>query len=349
MTEQDEWAFWREARAGGKPLTTPGTPHSGFFRSYFWTADGAAEGKRVKASRGVSIWRDGDDRHGDDWQCLVTSGYCPNNRIDIDELFASCCNHSISREEVMRVLNGGRFDDDVPIIDIGTGHNNPPDDLTPDQALAAEISAMEAQCRAWLKGLPNGTPQTKAEANLCANYAIKFGEFEKRASDAHKIEKAPFLESGRLVDAKWFAPVRDIAAGLKAKIKAIGDGWLTRENARLAEEARKVNEAARAAAAEADRKAREEADKAGAAPPPKTVVQEVVAERTKIGTAGRSISQRSKKEWVIEDMPAVSAYFAGLETPPAELIEVLTKLANKVCAAGVSVPGTKAVTTTSSV
>lgn len=330
MTYVDEWAFWRESLAGGKPETTPGTPHSGFFRD--------------KSKRAIAIWTEDDV-----WMCAATSGHAPRRQDEIDDMFGFVCRAPITRELYMTIASGGAWPEDVPAPQRGAGDNNPPDDLTPDQALAAEIAVMEAQCREWLKGLPDGKPHSKAEADLCANYAIKFGEFEKRASEAHKAEKAPFLESGRLVDAKWFAPVRDVAARLKAKIKAIGDGWLTRENARLADDARKANEAARAAAAEADRRAREEADKAGAAPPPKTVVQEVVAERAKIGTAGRAISQRSKKEWVIDDLPAVASYFAGLETPPADLVEVLTRLASKVCAAGVSVPGVKSVFATSSV
>ena len=43
--------------------------------------------------------------------------------------------------------------------------------------------------------------------------------------------------------------------------------------------------------------------------------------------------------WVIDDLPAVAAYFATLETPPSDLVDVLQKLTNRVSEAGVKIPG----------
>lgn len=341
----DEWDFWIEQLSGGAPETTPGRPHSGFYRDRYYAPTGDGK-KREKRSRAVAIWQqDGE------FICAVTAGYQPRHLDEIDALFSNCCRAPITRELFMSIQAGDPWPDEVPAADrvVSKGDNNPPEELTPDQALAAEIRVLEKQVREWLLRLPGsdaekgitGKPQTKAEADLCANYATKFGELEKRAIEAHRAEKAPFLEAGRSCDAKWFAPVRDAAAELKKKIKAIGDIWLTKENARLAEEARLANEAARKAAEEAAVKDRAEADKIGAPPPPAVIVEEIKPQRASIGTSGRVITQRTRTVWIIEDLPSVATYFATLEAPPQDLRDTLEKLVGKVSSAGVKVPGTR--------
>ena len=323
---KDQWAFYHAQLHGETPETTPGTPHAGFFR----------DGNK----RAVAIWR-GDDGV---WNCTATSGYVPRHLDEIDELFGFVCRHPITRSVYMNVFEGKGWPEDVPAAGrvVEKTDNNPPEELTPDKALAAEIAALETQCRAWLKGLPDGKPSNKTEADLAANYAEKFLAFENKAIAEHKAEKAPYLEAGRQCDAKWFAPVRDKASELKAKIKAIATAWARAEDTRKAEEARIANEAARKAAEEANRKAAEEADLLGAAPPPVVKPVEVVVEKTKVGT-GRAISARSQTTYVVDDWKAVAVFFAGVPDPAQDLKDVLQKLTNAAMKAGLIVPSVRTI------
>jgi hypothetical protein len=209
------------------------------------------------------------------------------------------------------------------------GDNDPPADLTPAQALAARIEALSKAVVGFLAKI-GGKPTTKADADMVANYATKFKDFANEATQAHKVAKEPHLAAGRAVDSEWF-PVRDTAEACRKKALALADAWMTTERARLAEEARKVNEAAR-------REAEKAAAITGEAPAP---VQEVAPAPVKIGT-GRTVSQRTRKVWVVTDLPKFVAYLAAMEPPNADLAEVCRMLANRLGAAGVAAPGIEA-------
>jgi hypothetical protein len=324
----DQWTFWAAMLCGEKrdDLIQKGNPQSGFYR----------DGNR----RAVAIWRDENNK----LQWSVTAGYNPRHEDEIDELFGFVLGTPISREVYMAHAEGKGWPEDVPAAGrvVEKTDNNPPEELTPDKTLAAEIVALENQCRTWLQSLPNGKPSNRTEADLAANYAEKFLAFENRAIAEHKAEKAPHLEAGRLCDAKWFAPVRDKAAELKKKIKDISLAWARAEDARKAEEARIANEAARRAAEEANRKAREDAYLLGAAPPPEVKPVEVVVKKTKVGT-GRAISARSQTTYIIDDWKAVAVFFAGVPDPAQDLKDVLQKLTNAAMKSGLVVPSVKTV------
>ena len=328
FTEVDQWEWWNSALRGEKPETTPGTPHSGFYR----------DGNK----RAVAIWNDGGT-----WFCTVTAGYCPRHLDEIDELFGFVCRKPISRAVYMAHAEGLGWPEDVPAAGrvVEKTDNKPPEELTPDKALAADITALETQCRAWLHGLPEGKPSNKTEADLAANYAAEFLALENKAIAAHKAEKEPHLKAGRECDAKWFAPVRDVAAGIKTKIKAIAVAWARAEDARVAEEARVANEARRKAAEEAHREQVKAWDKGllgNVDLPPKPVVAEVVPDKTKIGT-GRAISARPVTTYVVEDWRAVANFFASVPEPAQDLKDVLQKLTNAAMKSGLAVPSVKIV------
>jgi hypothetical protein len=206
------------------------------------------------------------------------------------------------------------------------GDNEPPPDLLPSQALAARIDALANALAGFLAPL-GGAPKTKAEADTVANYATKFKELANEATATHKVEKEPHLVAGRAVDAEWF-PVRDKADACRKKALGIADAWINAEKARLAEEARKANEAAR-------REAERAAAMSGETPVP---VQEVAPAPVKIGT-GRTVSQRTRKVWTITDLPAFVAYLLAMEKPPADFVATCETLATRLGIAGVKPPG----------
>jgi len=323
MSNENQWLYWQNALKGVfmEDMIQRGQPQSGYYRD--------------RSKRAVAIWRNPESGA---LLCLVTSGYEPRHADEIDELFGFVCRSPITRDLFLNIQNGGAWPEEVPEPTRGIGDNNPPEDLTPDKALAAEIAALETQCRNWLQSLPDGKPSNKVEADLAANYAEKFLEFEKRAIELHKAEKEPHLKASRECDAKWFAPVRDMAKSLKERIKAISLAWAKAEDARKAEEARKANEEQQRIADEANRKAREEAERSGEAPPPVVKPVEVVAEKTRVGTV-RAISNNARPVYIIADVPAFAAYLANLNPPPPDLMDVLRKIANKLGAAGTIPPG----------
>lgn len=206
------------------------------------------------------------------------------------------------------------------------GGNNPPPDLTPAEALGARINCVAVALASFLTSI-GGQPRNKPEADSVANYATKFKEFSTEATATHKIAKEPHLAAGRAVDGEFF-PIRDKAEACRKKALAIADTWMNAEKARLNEEARKVNEAAREAA-------RKQAMVAGEPPAP---IQEVVAAPVKIGT-GRTVSQRTRKVWAVTDFPAFLAYLAKMEPPNADLVACCELLAHRLGAAGVIAPG----------
>ena len=196
------------------------------------------------------------------------------------------------------------------------GGNAPPVDLTPDQVLAARVRKVAANFQDFLAKI-GGKIKTKAEADVAANYATKFGEFKSLAEVQHKVEKEPFLSKGREVDARWLPTARD-AESHRAAVLKYAKVWTDAEQAAREEEARKANEIARQAALK-------EAQITGE---PVEAIAEVKAEKVSIGTA-KAITGRAKTIWQVTDS---EAYFFYLRKtcPEAfkDVIAAMQKLAN---------------------
>ena len=196
------------------------------------------------------------------------------------------------------------------------GDNSPPADLTPDQALAARVKKVASNFQDFLAKI-GGKIKTKAEADVAANYATKFGDFKSLAEARHKVEKEPFLSKGREVDARWLPTARD-AESHRAAVLKYAKVWSDAEKAAREEEARKANEIARQAA-EAEARITGEPVKA---------IAEVKAEKVSIGTA-KAITGRAKTIWQVTDS---EAYFFYLRKtcPEAfkDVIAAMQKLAN---------------------
>jgi len=204
------------------------------------------------------------------------------------------------------------------------GHNNPPEEVTPWGAIAAQVKQFGDACAAWLKGLPTGKIETQADADQLANYANKFKTLENTAEDARKTEKAPVLEQAAAIDAKWGAP-RDTAITMRQRCLDLTAVWMKAETAKRQAEVDTANKAAREAAVEA----------AVISGGPIEDVPQVAAAKVTAGTSGRALSARKTKTWRALDREKFAIYLLrmkgsdGTPRPHGELVELLDKIAGR--------------------
>jgi hypothetical protein len=343
--ETDQLRYWREALEGKCIETEKGSPRAGYYRDQsgkavyaIWYVDGIVQCETNKyRDRGESMTADQiDEAFG--WICRypipfelyseaiagkhLPPEYC--TRLSLKEIQACVAWTPALGKQKLVAKDIETFDENGQERP-GIGHNNPPEALPPDQALAKRIHDLGVQLKACLDKI-GGAPKTQAEAEILAGYANKFKDFENDAVTAHKAEKQPFLDGGRAVDAKWFAPVRDKASASRAKIVTIIHAFEDAENARLAEEARIANEAAKKAA---EASARTLDDVPPTAP-------EIVPEKAKVSSLRGGTR---KVEPIITDLKAFLTYCAMLNTIPPDIAEAAERVARKFKAAGVKAPG----------
>lgn len=343
----NDWHYWQDALGGKKIDTEPGNPRTGYYRSQ--------TGKEL-----VAIWRD----DGGVLCChRVNSKYGDGSKMsaeEIDELFSWVCHYPIPYELFKLVEGGGTLPpeyttrlttkeiqagavwtpelgkkklaldpekyDEEGNERPGPGHNNPPEDLPPDRALAKRIHDLGVQLGNWLKGI-GGTPRDAAEAEILGGYANKFKDFENEAVAAHKAEKAPHLEKCREIDAKWFAPVKEKAIASREKIIGMIRAWEKAENDKRTEAAHAANEAARQAAEQS-------AATTDAALAP---IAEFVPEPTKVSSL-RGGNKKPAEKLVVELAPFL-AYCAGMKNPPPDIVAAAEKVAGNLKRAGITAPG----------
>lgn len=263
-------------------------------------------------------------------------------------------------------LETGRWPDQKPSRDMGTeerldvdlgggGNAAPIEESLADQ-IAALAEVIEKQ----------GEPKDQAAADKLAGDLDRVRALTGKAEAERKIEKAPILQAGKDIDAKWNGVA---APGEAAYIK--GEAWkkafLRKETARLAEIARQENlrrvaeaNAAREAieaetAARLKREAEERAaelaangeDASAEVPTDDEIaaraaevaaeqvapVEEVQAERATAGSAyGRKTGLRKVKRGKITDAKA----FAGalIDMKHGNVLELLQQLADRAAKAG---------------
>ncbi len=208
------------------------------------------------------------------------------------------------------------------------GHNNPPEDLTPPQALMARVKKLSAAVAAWMKGLPDGKITLQPQADTIANYAIKFKELSTEATKDHDAEKKPYLDKGREIDEAWFS-VRDEAEKLRTACLDRGLAWKKTEDAKRKADADAATKQAREAAVEA----------AVISGGPIEDVAAIEPEKVSLGTA-KKLTSKKVKTWRVVDRDKFALYllhmkgFQGIDAPQPELCELLDKLAKRMGAAG---------------
>jgi len=179
----------------------------------------------------------------------------------------------------------------------GRWRYSPPADLTPDQALAARVKKVASNFQDFLAKI-GGKIKTKAEADVAANYATKFGDFKSLAEAPHKVEKEPFLSKGREVDARWLPTAR--RCGISPRRRAEICESLVRR--------RKSGARGRGPQGQRDR-APSRRGRGQDHREPVDAIAEVKAEKVSIGTA-KAITGRAKTIWQVTDPKPISSICA---------------------------------------
>ena len=322
----------------------------------------------------VAIWKDADSS---EW-CCAKPGFCPTKQDEIDELFSRVCRDAVTEDAYRAVVAGGMWPDQVEERapskaaeperlgptetqeamygqgrsisqeNMGVERDYEDEDArakigdnsgaaSPATIMADRIADVNQQIADWLKEI-GGKITTDEQADRAANFAALLGELEKEAEALHKVEKAPWLEGGRTVDAAW-KPLIEKAAASKGRVKRdYVTPYLVEKQRRIDAEAKAERE--RIAAERA--KAEQEAAAAGVEPKPVEELPPPEPERVKAGTrGGRATALRTVKVAEITDLSALATYLAGMGNPPPDFVEVCKKLAEKMMKAGVTVPGAK--------
>lgn len=280
----DQWQWWRNALAGEVGPIHEDQPMSGFFRV---------------RNDPVAIWREGDDLMAERAGKPVS---------DVCALWTYAAKRPISCELYEAVAERGEPWPDEIDVPAGLGHN------APDEH-AAVTDELDTLCKSWSDWLASvgGTIATQEHADKAATYAERIKQIEKRATEAHKVEKAPHLEAGRAVDAKWKPLASDAAFAARTVKDAVG-AYLVAEKSRREAAAAKI---------QAETGAEFEA----------------VPVRTKGGA--RAVTLRTVKRAEITDVAALAAYLASMSNPPTEWLDVMRTAAERMLRAGVDVPGAK--------
>lgn len=302
MTEAvDQYSFWRRRMAGEVVPIHDGEPQAGFYRLV--GKDGY--------SQPVAYWfgKEGDLR------CRI--GNKDVNEQTANERWPWASKKPITHEVYKAVIAGGPWPDQHEGVtrDRANSDGAPADDSFEGLKDRIEDLARDAETL-----IAAGAAADQSAADRASDLANRLAELQKTADAARKIEKKPHDEAVAAVQAKW-NPLLGVADIYKRIKSAVITPYLVAEDQKR-----------KAAETEARRLA-EEAAKAGA-PIPEPVTMQRSA--PKAGSGGRrSVALRSVKVVTITDRAALLAFFANNE----QVTEVLQKLAEKVTAAGVTVPG----------
>ena len=286
------YAYWHAALAGILGPVQDGNPQQGFYRL-----------RRHKDAPWlpVAIWRD----EAGALQCMIGDAIAP-----VDETWLRCARHSVPEDAYRLAVETGKWPgelDDLPPA--GIGDNMAPAD--PAEAATAVIDDTVAEAKAWLDGR---RIEAQADADRAEALIARLARATKEAEAQHKAQKAPHLEAGRAVDARW-KPLIDNATGAVRMLKAALTPFLT------AREAEKREAAAKAIAGGAE-------------------VARADMRATTSGTGGRKVSLRTRRRAVIKDYAATLQFFA--DNP--EVRHLVQSLADKVAGIGGTVPGVEIVT-----
>ncbi len=354
---KQDYSYWRDALAGKKPKMFVDSPELGFYRKGVYVKEPNVRSKRVGWTP-VAIFL--NDPKSSELTAVIGPISNPNMIVDrdkINELWSYVAGNPISEETYRAVAERGEgwpdSHDAAPALPEGVSfspvegvtaynvYDNVPADQSPAEKIAAAVKADQALAVAY-RAIDSDELASKARS-----LQNRFLEHRGEAAKAYEAANRPLLDQQKALREVWF-PIRDDAdAEIKALAKAMA-GWedVKRAAAKLAQEA-----AANAARehAEAVRKA-EEANKPAppppvevkpntpAPPPPVEVKPNTPAPSVQIrGGAGRAASVSLQKFVTSVDAAKVFEQFKT----NAEVIELLTALAQKAIRAGLDVPGAK--------
>jgi hypothetical protein len=325
---KQDYSYWRDALAGKKPKMFVDCPELGFYRKGVYKKEPNVRSKRVGWTP-VAIFLATETKVLMAAIGPAGSAKIVDDRDQINELWSFVAANPISEETYRAVAERGEgWPDSHDAAPALPDEPQPAAEQSPAEKIAAAVKADVALIEKY-RAIDSDEMSSKARS-----LQSKLLDSRGAAGKAYEAANRPLLEQQKALREIWF-PIRDDAdAGVKALATAMG-AWedQKRAAARLAQEA--ADKAAREHA-EAVRKA-EEANRP-APPPPAEVKPNTPAPSAQIrGGAGRAASVKLEKFVTEIDAEKV---FQSFKTN-AEVIELLTALAQKAIRAGLDVPGAK--------
>lgn len=305
MSTNYDWYFaaLKQPAEIGKSLPVhENEPQPGFYR------------KRRGKSGGwypVAIWHDGEK---------LTAALGENIQ-DPFALWTWVCRQPVTEEAYRNAVKGEPWPDEAP----GIGHNQGP--ASDFETIAEQIESASA-CVSEFAEISDDEKQAQAQSARA-----RLNELSRDADKKRTEEKAPHLEAGKAVDAKWQPLVKSAKAAADTIAKAMSAFETAKarkqaeERRRQEEEARKAEEARRAA--EPDGEPSEQAEIIQATPEPepvKTVVK---------GGYGRAATVKVIKVATVVDQDAA---YQAMRTHP-ELVRLIAQLAQRAVDAGHEIAG----------
>lgn len=303
-TWPNQFAFWQRCIAGDRSQKlTLDTPESGFYRL-------KRKNKSGTTFVPLAYWYNQDDQ----LCAYLENSFVPEQRSRM------IWNYQIEPIEFglyVTVMNGGHWPDlSQPVTEQAAaaqnGSNAAPD---PDsfEGIRDALDALYAEAKAMVN---KGAALSQDAADAAADLSDRISKLCSKAEAKRKVEKQPFLDGGRDVDAKWNALKEKPERAYKA-IKASVIAPFLRAKKEI--EAKKAEEAAKLGL---DQKAPED-------------MHPSERESVKAGTRGRSVGLRKVKYAVIEDYAKTLAYFANHE----DIKDTVQNLSTRAVRNGLSVPG----------
>jgi hypothetical protein len=188
----DEYAYWRAALAGQRPLANPDNPQPGYYR----------RARREGPDDAVAYFT----RNGR-MACAV-NGFLVD---DGAELWQWVCDQPVVHKDYLYRIEKLRWPNENVVV---LGHNRPPADSSVE-AIQSVLDALKVEAKRILAG---GVAKDQDQADQAADVANELLEVEKKAIAAHRAEKAPFMAETKRIDKKWFT-LRDLACDLKEAIR----------------------------------------------------------------------------------------------------------------------------------
>lgn len=303
----DVYAHWRESLAGRCPPISADYPMPGRYKM-----------RRTKNGKfePVAIFI---DKQGE------LAAAVGKEFVDPQSIWLQCVKYPVSEADYKHALKHGHFPDEPAPRTIG--------DNAPPETIEEQIPLEIEQATEWLQTV--GEVKSQQDADIAGNRVSLLRKLKKEAESEHEREKAPHLEAGRRVDAKWKPLIGDCEIAIKALLAAVTK-WA---NAEAAKRAKEAEEARRKAEAEAAEK-RRQAQAAGQDDPIAELLPELPPPPARVqvgGARGPKIGLRTETVAVIEDYSAALAFFAQHD----EVKSCVSTLAKRAAKAGVQVPGVK--------
>ena len=298
------YSYWKAALAGEKPKMFVDDPMPGFYRMGVYQKEPNKARKRVGWSP-VAIFM----AHGN-LAAVVGDNRLVDNRDKLNELWSYCAGNPISEETYRAVAerNEPWPDSHETVVSIPVANSSMTMDSPVTTTMDEQILAKIDVC--WPALTPFQIIESDEQASKARSLQQRFLDLRSEAAKAYEEANRPLLEEQKRIRGIWF-PIRDKADEASNRLRAAMGVW---------------EDTKRKAAKDAAERAEAGQEGVSNVPPPSTQIR---------GGAGRAATVKVETVVVSIDVDQV---FAQFKSSP-QVVELLTKLAQKAIGAGIAVPG----------